>query len=58
LDYDVFVRGRFEDQLHEYLRGIALAAPHLVELGASVQQIEDFKAILESAATTATPPLG
>ena len=50
LEYGVFVEGRFEDQLQEYLRGIALSAPHLAGLGASPQQIEEFKAILASAA--------
>src|SRR5262245_24769451 len=35
LDYEVFVEGKFEDQLKEYLRGIALSAPHLAGLGAS-----------------------
>ena len=50
LDYDVFVEGRFEDQLQEYLRGIALSAPHLAGLGASPQQIKEFEAILASAA--------
>jgi hypothetical protein len=49
LDYDVFVKGTLEDQLREYLRGIALSAPHLADLGASPQQIEEFKAILAGA---------
>lgn len=49
LNYDVFVGGSFEDQLREYLRGIALSAPHLADLGASPQQVEEFKAILASA---------
>lgn len=49
LNYDVSVDGRFEDQLEEYLLGIALSAPHLAYLGASPEQIEEFKAILASA---------
>jgi hypothetical protein len=49
LNYEVFVTGRFEDQLEEYLRGIALSAPHLAGLGATPQQIEEFNAILASA---------
>jgi hypothetical protein len=49
LDFEVFVEGRFEDQLREYLRGIAPSAPHLASLGASPQQIEEFKAILAGA---------
>jgi Salmonella virulence plasmid 65kDa B protein len=49
LNYEVFVKGSFEDQLKEYLRGIALSAPHLVGLGATPEQVEDFKRILESA---------
>jgi hypothetical protein len=49
LNYDVFVDGTFEDQLAEYLRGIALSAPHLAALGASRQQVEDFEAILVGA---------
>lgn len=46
LDYDVFVTGSFEAQLREYLRGIALSAPHLAGLGASQDQIAEFEAIL------------
>jgi hypothetical protein len=49
LDYGVFVEGKFEDQLREYLRGIALSAPHLAGLGASREQIAEFEAILGSA---------
>lgn len=48
LDYGMFVEGSFADQLQEYLRGIALSAPHLAALGATLQQIEEFKAILAS----------
>lgn len=50
LDYDVFVEGTFEDQLREYLRGIALSAPHLAGLGATPQQIKDFDTIMSIAA--------
>jgi hypothetical protein len=50
LDYEVFVEGKFEDQLREYLRGIALSAPHLAGLGASQRQIADFEAIVATAA--------
>lgn len=50
LDHDVFVTGTFEEQLREYLRGIALSAPHLAGLGATETQIEDFKKIVAIAA--------
>jgi hypothetical protein len=50
LDYKVFVAGSFADQLREYLRGIALSAPHLAALGASASQVAEFKAILAGAA--------
>jgi hypothetical protein len=49
LDYDVFVTGTFEAQLDEYLRGIALSAPHLSKLGASKEQVSDFERILATA---------
>jgi hypothetical protein len=49
LNYDVFVDGDLEPQLREYLRGIALSAPHLAALGATPEQIEEFKAILRDA---------
>jgi hypothetical protein len=49
LDYDVFVTGSFEEQLREYLRGIALSAPHLAGLGATKAQIDDFKKIMSIA---------
>lgn len=49
LDYAVFVDGAFEDQLREYLRGIETTAAHLAGLGASTEQVEEFKVILERA---------
>jgi hypothetical protein len=49
LNYEVFVEGTFEDQLKEYLRGIAESAPHLAGLGATPEQIEDFNRILATA---------
>lgn len=49
LDYEVFVSGDFESQLREYLRGIALAGPHLTDLGASARQTEEFNTILANA---------
>lgn len=49
LNYGVFVEGRFEEQLEEYLRGIAPSGPHLAGLGASPEQIEEFEAILANA---------
>jgi hypothetical protein len=49
LNYDVFVEGKFEDQLQEYLHGIALSAPHLADLGATPEQIKEFEGILASA---------
>jgi hypothetical protein len=49
LDYEVFVGGSFEAQLREYLRGISESAPHLVGLGATPQQIEEFERILTKA---------
>lgn len=50
LKYEIFVEGSFDDQLREYLRGIASSASRLAGLGASPQQIKDFEAILASAA--------
>lgn len=49
LNYEVFVSGTFEAQLREYLDGIAPSAPYLAELGASPEQVEEFKAILSGA---------
>jgi hypothetical protein len=49
LNYEVFVNGTFEDQLKEYLRGIALSAPHLKGLGATPEQIADFEKIMKEA---------
>jgi hypothetical protein len=45
----VFVSGSFEDQLKEYIRGIALSAPHLKGLGATPEQIAEFQRILDTA---------
>jgi len=49
LDYNVFVKGTFKDQLEEYLRGIAESASHLARLGASPQQVDDFNKIMATA---------
>ena len=49
LNYGVFVDGQFEDQLHEYLQGLVLSTPHLAKLGATEEQIAEFKAILTNA---------
>ena len=48
LDYDTFVSGAFEGQLHEYLRGISLVGPHLARLGAADTQIGDFGRLISS----------
>jgi hypothetical protein len=50
LDYETFVSGSFKDQLQEYLCGIAESAPHLAGLGATPQQINEFREILTSTA--------
>ncbi|HTQ13354.1 MAG TPA: hypothetical protein VMH86_05700 [Rhizomicrobium sp.] len=49
LNYEVFIHGSFEDQLREYIRGIAESAPHLATLGATPEQIEDFRTIMATA---------
>ena len=49
LDYGVFVNGTFDAQIEEYLRGIELAAPYLVKLGANEEQIAEFITILAMA---------
>jgi len=49
LDYEVFVSGTFEDQLREYVRGIAESAPYLAGLGATPEQIGDFEQIMATA---------
>jgi hypothetical protein len=46
LEYNVFIEGKFPDQLREYIRGIAASAPHLADLGASPEQIDEFLALL------------
>lgn len=49
LNYEVFVEGSFEDQLREYLRGIAESSSHLAGLGATPEQIEEFNKIMAMA---------
>ena len=46
LDYAVFVSGSFDDQLREYVRGIAGSAPYLAGLGATPEQIKEFEEII------------
>ena len=49
LNYETFVDGSFEDQLREYVGGLAETSPQLAKLGASKEQIEDFNRILSNA---------
>jgi hypothetical protein len=49
LNYEVFVNGSLREQLDEYLRGVALSAPYLIDLGASLEQMEEFRQILSNA---------
>jgi hypothetical protein len=50
LDYETFVSGSFAEQLADYLRGVALSAPHLNKFGATYEQVRTFEAIMASAA--------
>lgn len=50
LNYDVYLRDSFSDQLYEYIRGIEDAIPYLQALGASPEQVNELKAILKEAA--------
>lgn len=49
LDYEAFIDGSFEDQLREYVGGIARSAHHLARLGATPKQIVDFDEIMATA---------
>jgi hypothetical protein len=49
LNYEVFVEGSFEDQLREYIHGIADSAPYLAGLDATLGQIADFNEIVTTA---------
>ncbi|WP_442753678.1 hypothetical protein ACNHKD_11775 [Methylocystis sp. JAN1] len=50
LNYETFVDGTFEQQVREYIRGVAESAPHLSGLGASPEQIAEFEKILTDVA--------
>lgn len=49
LNYEVFVRGTFEEQLGEYINGLSETAPYLASLGADPEQIDDFDRIMTTA---------
>lgn len=49
LDYDLFVSGTLERQIDEYLRGVALSAPHLKKFGFTPEQVSEFERILAAA---------
>ena len=49
LNYEVFVEGTFEDQLREYLRGIAETSAHLTDFGATPTQVGTFDTIIATA---------
>jgi hypothetical protein len=48
LNYDIFVSGTFEQQLREYMQGIESSAPHLAGLGATLEQIDEFRQIMSA----------
>lgn len=49
LDFDIFETGKFEDQVREYFRGIALSVPYLQRLGASPEQLAEFEQLIADA---------
>jgi hypothetical protein len=49
LDYETFVTGSLEEQLREYVCGIETMVPRLSDLGASLDQVSEFEAILSAA---------
>ena len=49
LAYDPFVSGTRLAQLMEYCRGLSEAVDHLPTLGASAEQTEEFRSILQAA---------
>jgi hypothetical protein len=49
LNYDVFIEGSSEEQLREYIRGIAEAGLHLIGIGATPEQVDDFNKIIAKA---------
>ncbi|WP_336963952.1 hypothetical protein [Sphingobium aquiterrae] len=50
LFYDVFVNGSLEDQLREYVGGLAKSLPHLRRLGLSNDQLSEVEAAFADAA--------
>ena len=50
IDYDVFVQGSFDRQLHEYVNGLREVLPHLVKIGATSELTSEFERIIAEAA--------
>lgn len=53
LSHAIFLKCEIENVISEYLRGLALAAPHLARLGATEEQISEFLAIIDQASARA-----
>ena len=49
LSFEIFVSGKLDEQLKEYLLGLAEATPYLAKLGASINQVNEFGDILNNA---------
>lgn len=47
LSYEIFVSGTYNECLAEYLRGLEEVPSGIRKLGATDEQIEDFKAIMD-----------
>ena len=50
LDYEIFVRGSFADQVQAYAHGIRAASPLLPKFGFSPANVSDFEMLLSRAA--------
>ena len=46
LDYEVFLDGKFVEQMHEYVRGIDEGADGLVNFGAGAEEVREFRKLL------------
>lgn len=50
LSYEVFVAGTFDEQVREYVRGMDDEADRLIRVGASREQVDEFRKILAAVA--------
>ncbi len=53
LDYNIFIEGKFDQQVDEYMRGLETSFPYLRDLGMTIDQLTQLSGLMNDTATYA-----